>query len=115
MRSVVSEPGATGSQWRLHYCISLPRLHCEEVILGPSADGETLKRFTVQRGDFFVADRGYAHPAGIAYVKNRGGDVMVRMNLVTLPLLDAGGQKLDVLACVRKLKVGQASSWPAAA
>jgi hypothetical protein len=112
--TIVSEPGATGSQWRLHYCISLPRLHCEEVILGSSDDGETLKRFSVQQGDFFVADRAYANAAGIAYVKDRGGDVMVRMNLVTLPLLDATGEQLDVLGCVRRLRVGQAASWPAA-
>lgn len=112
--SMVSEPGVTGSKWRLHYCITLPRLHCEEVILGPSDDGETLRRFTVQPGDIFMADRAYANAAGIAYVKDRGGDVIVRMNLVTLPLLDANGEQLDVLGCARRLKVGQIGNWPAA-
>ncbi len=42
--SVVSEPGPTGSQWRLHYAIGLPDLQCQEVHLGPASDGETLKR-----------------------------------------------------------------------
>jgi RNase P protein component len=111
--SVVSEPGATGSQWRLHYSITLPQLHCEEVHLGPSDEGETLKRFEVRPGDLFVADRGYAHPAGIAHVRAGGGDVLIRMNLVTLPLRDPTGQKLDILRCVRQLKVGQSGHWPA--
>jgi hypothetical protein len=112
--SVVREPGVTGSQWRLHYAIALPGLQCQEVHLGPSDDGETLKRFRVHAGDIFVADRGYAHPGGIAHVRRHGGDVIVRMNLVTLPLTHPStGKPLDVLAQVRGLQVGQAGSWPA--
>lgn len=112
--SVVREPGVTGSQWRLHYAIGLPGLQCQEVHLGPSDDGETLKRFQVGAGDIFIADRGYAHPGGIAHVRRHGGDVIVRMNLVTLPLTHPGtGQPLDVLQQVRGLRVGQAGSWPA--
>lgn len=111
--SVVREPGATGSQWRLHYAIGLPQLHCQEVHLGPCDDGETLKRFEVHAADVFVADRGYAHPRGIAHVKRHGGDVIVRMNLVTLPLLQPStGEPLDVLEQVRALQIGQAGSWP---
>ncbi len=120
--SVVSEPGPTGSQWRLHYAIGLPDLRCQEVLLSPREDGETLKRFGVQRGDVFIADRAYANPAGIAHVVSQGGDVLVRMNLVTLPLyasdFDPKAQPLsqakawDILAHVRQLQVGQTQSWP---
>lgn len=112
--SIVREPGVTGSQWRLHYAIALPGLQCQEVHLGPCDDGETLKRFQVHAGDIFLADRGYAHPGGIAHVRRHGGDVIVRMNLVTLPLTHpTTGQPLDVLQQVRGLQVGQAGSWPA--
>ncbi|ROZ58452.1 IS4 family transposase [Ramlibacter sp. WS9] len=112
--SVVREPGVTGSQWRLHYAIGLPGLQCQEVHLGPSDDGETLRRFAVHTGDIFIADRGYAHPGGIAHVRRHGGDVIVRMNLVTLPLTHPGtGKPLDVLAQVRGLQAGQSGSWPA--
>lgn len=116
--SVVSEPGPTGSQWRLHYAIGLPDLQCQEVHLGPSSEGETLKRFEVQAGDVFMADRGYAHPAGIAHVVERAGDVIVRMNLVTLPLYEPGARgrgagRLDVLAHARTLQAGQAMGWSA--
>jgi hypothetical protein len=111
--SIVSEPGQTGSQWRLHYAIGLPELQCQEVHLGPSDDGETLKRFEVCAGDIFMADRGYAHPAGIAHVTQRGGDVIVRLNLVTLPLYEPHEAKpWDILAHVRTLQVGQVGQWP---
>lgn len=112
--SVVREPGVTGSQWRLHYAIGLPGLQCQEVHLGPCDEGETLKRFEVHAGDILVADRGYAHPGGIAHVRRHGGDVIVRMNLVTLPLAHPRtGEPLDVLRQVRALRAGQAGSWPA--
>jgi hypothetical protein len=116
--SVISEPGPTGSKWRLHYAIGLPDLQCQEVHLGPSSEGETLKRFKVQAGDIFMADRGYAHPAGIAHVVDRAGDVIVRMNLVTLPLYEPlarghGAVRLDILAHARTLQVGQVMGWPA--
>lgn len=116
--SVVSEPGPTGSQWRLHYAIGLPDLQCQEVHLGARSEGETLKRFEVQAGDVFMADRGYAHPGGIAHVLERGGDVIVRMNLVTLPLYEPlaqghGAVRLDILAHARTLQAGQAMGWSA--
>ena len=114
--SIVHEPGPTGTQWRLHYAIGLPGLQCQEVHVGPSSQGETLKRFEVHEADIFIADRGYAHPGGIAYVCSRGADVIVRLNLVTLPLYETGdaddAKRFDILAHARRLKTGQAGCWP---
>ena len=113
--SVVSESGPTGSSWRLHYAIGLPALDCQEVVLTPRSTGETFKRFNVQPGDLFMADRGYAHPGGIAHVSQQGGDVLVRLNLVTLPLYEPSSKvRCDILAKARSLQAGQAGSWPVA-
>ena len=113
--SVISEPGPTGSHWRLHYAIGLPGLDCQEVLLTSRSTGETFKRFNVEPGDLFMADRGYAHPGGIAHVSQQGGDVLVRLNLVTLPLYEPGSkQRCDILAKARTLSVGQAGAWPVA-
>ena len=113
--SVISEPGPTGSHWRLHYAIGLPGLDCQEVLLTSRSTGETFKRFNVEPGDLFMADRGYAHPGGIAHVTQQGGDVLVRLNLVTLPLYEPGSkQRCDILAKARTLSVGQAGAWPVA-
>lgn len=122
--SIVKEPGPTGAQWRLHYSIELPSLHCDEVRISTTKEGETLRRFSFKPGDIVLADRGYAQGAGLQYAVAAGADVLVRCNLVTLPLLarsvsDAnveGGPpaavSLDILACLRGLSLGQAGDWP---
>jgi len=71
--SVICEPGATGSTWRLHYMIDLSTLRCEQAQVTLPSEGETLTRFTVQPGDVLMADRGLAHRRGIRYVKDHGG------------------------------------------
>lgn len=110
--SVVAEPGATGTRWRLHYSIDLATLACEEVRISGPEEGETLKRFTIRPGEVLLADRGFAHAAGIAHVLDGRADVIVRTNLVTLPLLIPGGERLDVLKRLRRLRCGQAGDWP---
>lgn len=109
--TIVHEPGSTGSQWRLHYSINLPALNCDEVILTTPKEGETLKRYHVNPGDIMLADRGYAHPAGIAHVVDRRGDVIIRANLVTLPFLSVDGTPFEVLAHLRELDMTQIGDW----
>lgn len=112
--SMVSEPGDTGSQWRLHYSIGLPALNREEVIVTTPKEGETLERFDVREGDLFIGDRGYAHPGGIAHVVAGKADVIIRTNLVTLPLYDAQGVRLQALSRLRGLSVGEYGDWKVA-
>jgi len=111
--TVVCEPGATGSTWRLHYMIDLTTLTCEQVHVTQPVEGETLTRFAVHKGDVLMADRGLAHRRGIVHVVKRGGDVVVRMNLTNVPLEDAKGRKFLLLPQLRKLSIGQARSWSA--
>jgi len=65
---MVSEPGSTGSDWRLHYSINLLTLHCDKVKVTRPKVGESLKNFQVQSGDVLMADRGYAHAGGVEHV-----------------------------------------------
>jgi hypothetical protein len=44
--SIVTEPGATGSTWRLHYAIGLPTLQRDEVSVTTPTVGESFQRFT---------------------------------------------------------------------
>jgi hypothetical protein len=111
--TVVCEPGATGSTWRLHYVIDLTTLTCEQVQVTLPDEGETLTRFTVHAGDVLMADRGLAHRRGIRHVVSHGGDVVVRMNLVSVPLEDAKGREFRLLPQLRKLTIGEARAWPA--
>lgn len=101
--TMVSEPGDTGSQWRLHYSVTLPGLACDEVLLSSPKLGETLRRYSVQAGDIFIADRGFANSAGVTHVVDGQADLIVRTNLVTLPLFTPDGERFDVLAHLRGL------------
>lgn len=111
--TVVSEPGATGSKWRLHYSVQWPSLRADEVVVSPYKEGETLRRFAVLPDQVFLGDRGFANPPGVAHVHDAGGFVVVRTNLVTLPLYTAQAESLDILACVSALKEGECGAWPA--
>ena len=109
--SSIQEPGATGSTWRIHYAIGLPSLQCDEVHVTSPAVGETFKNFTVHPGDIFLADRGYAHRAGIAHVMDGGGDVIVRTNLTSIPFTHADGTRFALLEKLRTLRGTRIGDW----
>lgn len=113
--SVVSEPGATGSTWRLHYALDLSTLQCEQAHVTPTSVGEGLSRFEVHPGDVLMGDRGLAHRQGVRHVLDHGGDVILRMSSLTLPLekRQEPAQALDLLPRLRRLRVGQVQGWPA--
>lgn len=107
--SVVCEPGATGSTWRLHYALDLSNLCCDEVHVTDIKQGGSLTHYEVKPGDVLMADRGLAHRRGVRHVVSHGGDVIVRMNLTNVPLQDEAGRGIKLLPWLRKLKVGQAA------
>ena len=112
--STVSEPGATGSTWRLHYAVGLPSLACEEVHVTDTTVGESLCRFQVAAGDLLIADRGYATRKGVRHVDRHGGAVIVRLNLTNLPLTNREGQPFALLSQLRTLDTGRVGDWSVA-
>jgi hypothetical protein len=110
--SMISEPGSTGSNWRLHYSATLPSLHCDEVIVTGPEVGESFSRYMVQPGDLLIGDRGLAHRKGIRHVLDRGGDVLVRLNLTNVPLVDDQGRRFGLLSHLRRLHGTQVGDWP---
>jgi hypothetical protein len=109
--STIQEPGATGSTWRIHYSIRLPSLQCDEVLITSPKIGETLKRFTVHPGDLFLGDRGFAHRAGISHVVNGGGDVILRLNLTNVPLVNENGNPFPLLLKLKTLRGTKLGNW----
>jgi Transposase DDE domain len=109
--SVVSEPGATGSTWRLHYALDLSTVQCEQAHVTPISVGEGLSRFEVKAGDVLMADRGLASRAGIRHVLDHGGDVVLRMSAMPLEHPGQEGKSLDLLPRLRRLRVGQPQGW----
>lgn len=104
--SVVSEPGARGTDWRVHLGLDLVRETIRSVeVTGPEG-GESLWRHGVVPDEILVVDRGYAHRKGVAHVLERKGHVVVRLNWQNFPLEDEDGHPIDLLALVESLPVG---------
>lgn len=111
--SVVREPGAITAVWRLHYTMDIDTLSCQEMQITSTRVGESLTRFSVQQGDVIIADRGFANRRGVNHILDHGGDVLVRMNLCSLPLQDEHGASFVQLPYLRTLQTGQMGEWPA--
>jgi len=111
--TAVSEPGSTGTDWRIHYAINLQTLQCDFFQLTDRQGGEAWRRFPVRAGDIMLGDRGYANPPGVQHVMKAGGDVAVRLNRSSLPLWDAQGRRLAVLKPARTLSPRQTGEWAA--
>lgn len=111
--STVSEPGATGSTWRLHYALDLRTLGCDEVHVTSASEGESLTHYDIRPGDVVLADRGYASRRGLLHVVRRRADVVLRMGLRRIVLHDEQQRPLELLQRLRTLRIGQAADWPA--
>lgn len=111
--TTVEEPGATGTDWRIHYSIGLPEMRCDFYEVTDSKGGETYQRVPVHPGDILLADRGYCHREGVAHVLRAQGDVIVRLNSTSFPLLAAREDAaFDLLAHLRLLSGHQPREWP---
>lgn len=110
--TTVEEPGATGTDWRVHFGLSLPDLRCDFYEVTDVTGGETFTRFPVAPGDVVLADRGYSHRRGVAHVLGAGADVLVRLTSTGFPLTDLAGQPFDLLAHLRRLRGPRPREWP---
>jgi len=110
--TTVEEPGATGTDWRVHYAISLPDMRCDFYEVTDNKGGETYKRIPVEQGDIILADRGYCHRKGVAHVLDQRGDVIVRLNSTNFPLLHASrNTRFGLLPHLRRLRGHQPREW----
>lgn len=114
--SVVREPGKTGSQWRFLFSFQLPNLECDQFDLTATkgkGNGEHFSRLHIRRGDHILGDRAYANTEGILYVRERGGEVLVRSNGVMLPMYTEAGRSITILNRLSKItETGKVKEWP---
>lgn len=116
--TVVSEPGKTGSQWRLHYSFQLPSFRCDHFELTPvegKGSGESLQRYAVKENDHIIADRNYSNAAGIKYLDSKGARILVRVNTSSLPLFSESGDKINLLSLFdeKLIRSGVYQEWTA--
>lgn len=116
--TLVKEPGDTGSQWRVLYSLKVPEWQCDFFRLSPTkgaGNGESLKHYSIKRGDCLLADKGFSHLAGIDHVYGQGGHVIVRLNEQNTPLENEDGTAVALLEWLNPLnepgQVGSLAAW----
>ena len=109
--SSVSEPGSTGTDWRIHYSFLLNTLQCDTFKITTPKEGETFKRHSVLPDDLIIGDRCYCNRKGIMHVLNSKGHVLVRFHSTNLPLLKRSGKSYSVLENLRTLGNGEIGDW----
>jgi hypothetical protein len=109
--SMVSEPGSTGSDWRLHYSLNLENLRCDAFEVTDYHVGESFSNFSVWPQDLLVGDRAYCTRKGVLHVVNQDAEVLVRFHSTALPLFNYRGQRIEVLNNLRTLKGAAIGDW----
>jgi len=109
--SMVSEPGSTGSDWRLHYALNLGSLACDTCEVTDCQTGEHFTNFPVRPGDVLLADRAYCNSPGIGHVVHQGGAVVVRWHSTALPLFAYRGHRFPVLSHLHTLAGTDLGDW----
>lgn len=109
--SVITEPGSTGTDWRLHYSLQLFGLDCDFLKITSPKEGESFSRFPINKGDLLIGDRGYSTISGLKYVLQHKGDVIVRLRNKSMTIRNHDGSKFDLLHHFSRLKFGQIGQW----
>lgn len=112
----VSEPGKTGSRWRVHYCMDLPSLRCSYFQLTPGKGigcGESFNHFDAMPGDHFLGDRGYCSARAVSLIAARGADITVRLVPANVRLYSSDEAPFDLYGALEALdKPGAIAEWP---
>jgi hypothetical protein len=105
--TVITIPGSTGVDWRVHLSLDLARECIEHVEITDSHGGESLSRFANGGNRIEVGDRAYGFRSGLATAVAAGNDVIVRLNWQNLPLMNADGEPVRPLDLSRGMLPGQ--------
>lgn len=104
----ISEPGSTGTDWRIHYCLRFETLRCDTFLVTDPRVAEDFQRYPVQPDDLVIGDRIYCKRKGITHVLTHRGHVLVRFHSNNLPLFTRRDSPFAVLARLRALSDGEA-------
>jgi len=96
--TVLTGPGARGTQWRAHVLADPDTGKFTRVQITDAHEGEGYGLHTIQPGDVVLGDRGYAHARGIGWVHDHQGYVVARANPHTIRLCTGDRTVLNPLA-----------------
>lgn len=107
----VTEPGATGSSWRVHYSLRLPELSCDQFKLTRFSQGESFEHWQFRADEVVLADRAYSNRTGLVGLLASGAKMVVRLKAAQLSLYRSAHQPFELLEQLRKLRVEQTRDW----
>lgn len=108
--SVITEPGSTGTDWRLHYCMDLFNLNCDEFKITKPNIGESFINYKVKKNDLYIGDRAYGRLKGLCYIKENGGEFITRfVNKAFTITYD--GKEFEMVEAFKKLKYGEIKEY----
>jgi hypothetical protein len=108
--SVITEPGSTGTDWRLHYSLNLYNLSCEDFKITKPNIGESFLNFKVNKGDLLIGDRAYGRLKGMQYVTSNHGHFISRY-MSGVFSLEIGNESFNVLEQCRAINYGEIKDW----
>lgn len=110
--TMVSPPGPSGREWRLHATYDLARQRFDALSLTDRHGAEALERSAVAPGEIRLADRCYARPDGLSHVIGQGGDYVVRIGWKSLRLRRPDGEALDLPSFLEALPAEEGADLP---
>ena len=108
--SVITEPGSTGTDWRLHYSINLFSLQCDQFIITRPDVGESFLNFEVNEDDLLIGDRAYGRLKGLKYITAKGANYIVRLKSKAFTIFK-DDKEFVMVDEFKSLGVGQIGNW----
>src|SRR5919106_417548 len=94
----------SGGRWRVHSVFDLATERFSAFELTDESEAEVIDRAEVVAGEIRVCDRAYLQPDRIVKVLEAGGDVVVRAGWNNARWLDSEGNRLDLIALLKKAR-----------
>lgn len=104
--SVISEPGSTGTDWRLHFALDMLSLKCNQFIVTKQNVGESFTNFKIKSNDLIIGDKAYGRHKSMKYVSDNGGYFITRFMNKAFTLKDENGAEVNMSNIVKKIKIG---------
>jgi hypothetical protein len=105
--SVITEPGSTGTDWRLHYSLELFKLKCDEFKVTKPNIGESFRNFNVQSNDLYIGDRAYNTYLGIKHILSSGGQFLTRYRNRAFTFYDEDMVEFKLIDKLETLEIGE--------
>jgi hypothetical protein len=108
----ISCRGSKTTERRVHLTLDLGTNRTTSIEVTDRGGGESLERFSLRAGEIVIADRAYGTRKGLAHTTRSGAEFIVPFAWKNLPLENAEGQPLDLLATLRSVPEAQAGEFP---